>query len=605
MRRGCVLASLLYAGIVAGYWFWLAPAWDPPATWLVPPLAGLVTFLALGSLQGAWTRFGEWSQLNRARLGLSPHDGARTAAVGTVRAVGEPLLSPFTHTPCVVYEYEVRLPSSGKQNVSTIGLSGLRAEPWAVHDGTKAIRVLGAPDLDGVPERFCHRRAHYANARQFIARTSFDDATGLKVIRGVGELMAAMSDWDGSVEKNWLHERGATSWLGGGDATSVHDEDYSDDDSDDEVDDIEPGDDEGDLDDAETADEDLHEIGAPLGRRVNLIEKYVTPGERVCVFGVYDESRRAIVANLRSRAVTLRVERGASEAIEKRLRGSLRARAIGGVVALVAVHVALLGGTRLYLAHPDTQRARASALRQAVAGGNLTEIERLIGHGADLHEAATGGSILAATDQPQIVALLLARGANPNVPDSSGYTPLMNAARYGRAEIAQQLIAAEADLDARHRETNTTALMQALAAEQDETAELLRAAGAYDDTVTAANGQAVNDPTMPPLVACVKYIEAIHAADVETLDALSASTRRANFSGVDWDGWRNVRPWGAVDVAGFANGEAATITIQGPTPGGFVARWRFQLVFEGDQWKVLRENWLTKEYAQTLRGTGE
>src|SRR5688572_10385487 len=88
-------------------------------------------------------------------------------------------------------------------------------------------------------------------------------------------------------------------------------------------------------------------------------------------------------------------------------------------------------------------------------------------------------------------------GADPNERDTQGNTPLMHAAQTGNAEVVQALIDAGAALDLRHPEYLTTALIQAIDAEHEEVVQVLRRAGAYDDTVTAENGRAIG-PGDPP-----------------------------------------------------------------------------------------------------------
>ena len=51
--------------------------------------------------------------------------------------------------------------------------------------------------------------------------------------------------------------------------------------------------------------------------------------------------------------------------------------------------------------------------------------------------------------EPELVALLLKAGADPNSADRAGRTPLMFAAAQGRLELAQALLAGGADVEAK------------------------------------------------------------------------------------------------------------------------------------------------------------
>jgi hypothetical protein len=417
----------------------------------------------------------------------------------------------------------------------------------------------------------------------------------------VASILEVMADDDGSVEKNCLRAKDAESWLDTDELNTLfrqhpdgivpnqpadaeaarreleaeHEaEEAADDESFDEED-----------------DEDGHSgiPGAP-----QLVEKYIEPGAAVCVFGVFSQEHRALVPKLAEHSVSLQIMRGTPDEIERQLRGSMIARFVGGLIALAVVHLALWGGTQLHLHHPSTKKARQADLEHAIRQDDLPAIERLLKKGIDPNGGEADRNLLADVKSPEVAQLLLAHGADPNRTDQNGYTPLMNAARLDRPEIVKLLLAAGAKLDVCHAGYNSTALMQALDAENPETVALLREAGAFDDTVDERNGQLVMGEETPTTRACVAYIEAIHARDPVRLKALSARDRPATFTDVDWDVWHNTRPEGPVEVTGYANDTAATLTVQGQAPKGFTVTWMFQLTQEAGEWKIVRERWLTK-----------
>jgi len=82
-------------------------------------------------------------------------------------------------------------------------------------------------------------------------------------------------------------------------------------------------------------------------------------------------------------------------------------------------------------------------------GGHLEVVKLLLEHGADpnvknrdgktpLHNAASEGHL-------EVVKLLLERGADPNVKDDDGNTPLHNAAWRGHLEVVKLLLEHGAD----------------------------------------------------------------------------------------------------------------------------------------------------------------
>lgn len=126
--------------------------------------------------------------------------------------------------------------------------------------------------------------------------------------------------------------------------------------------------------------------------------------------------------------------------------------------------------------------------------GRLATAKYLLQIGADdkaklshkpvLHLAMQQGGIPA-------VELLLEFGANPNVTDRSGVTPLMNAAGSGAQKYTAMLIEAKAELDLQDS-SGATALMHAVQAASYEVVSLLLVAGA-DKTIRNDRGRTALD----------------------------------------------------------------------------------------------------------------
>ncbi len=72
-----------------------------------------------------------------------------------------------------------------------------------------------------------------------------------------------------------------------------------------------------------------------------------------------------------------------------------------------------------------------------------------------------------------VVELLLANGADVNLPEASGYTPLHCAVQANKPELAELLLAHDADIDKRDN-NNRTALMFAEQLHRDAVAAVLR-----------------------------------------------------------------------------------------------------------------------------------
>lgn len=96
------------------------------------------------------------------------------------------------------------------------------------------------------------------------------------------------------------------------------------------------------------------------------------------------------------------------------------------------------------------------------------------------------GLFLPAEPHPEVIAHLLAAGANPNAVDFQGATPLMYAAEVGTMELLRALLAAGADVNAQDAK-GRTALMYASEHCHTDSVRLLVKAGA-DVTFKDSNG---------------------------------------------------------------------------------------------------------------------
>eukprot|EP01045_Picozoa_sp_COSAG04_P023104 COSAG04_NODE_2698_length_3716_cov_4.770904_1_plen_931_part_10 len=149
--------------------------------------------------------------------------------------------------------------------------------------------------------------------------------------------------------------------------------------------------------------------------------------------------------------------------------------------------------------HSGASAKRAARMLDAVRVGDCGAMERLIDGGLDvdaMSEATSrNGTKMLSTalcvavgfNQKAVVRLLLDRGANPNLANSTGVTPLMNAAHVGSLPILRMLVKANAEVDTVDRETGFTAYHSACVNNQPDCAEALVRAGC-DTSVTTQDG---------------------------------------------------------------------------------------------------------------------
>jgi ankyrin repeat protein len=148
-------------------------------------------------------------------------------------------------------------------------------------------------------------------------------------------------------------------------------------------------------------------------------------------------------------------------------------------------------------ASPDSRNGNGiPALALAAGMRNAAIVKALLSKGADVH-ATTNNAAAKMIEVPVVwqaagwgsaetLRLILQAGANPNVHDGEGITPLMIAALLGNTETIPVLIEAKADLKARDLKEQT-ALMGAANSGHYEAARLLLDAGAEVDALGELN----------------------------------------------------------------------------------------------------------------------
>ncbi len=122
------------------------------------------------------------------------------------------------------------------------------------------------------------------------------------------------------------------------------------------------------------------------------------------------------------------------------------------------------------------------------AAGLASSSWNLIDTGADYRRPTANfwPNLLPPSPKPEVVALLLAAGADPNAVDFDGATALMYAAEEGVPEVLRALLAEQADMNVQDAE-GRTALMYATDHCQTESVRLLVHAGT-DVTLKDNNG---------------------------------------------------------------------------------------------------------------------
>jgi len=122
------------------------------------------------------------------------------------------------------------------------------------------------------------------------------------------------------------------------------------------------------------------------------------------------------------------------------------------------------------------------ALYKAAGDGNSAQVSALLDSGVDVNGRTGNGSYAlnsaAVENQTEVIRILLSRGADPNVQNVQGDTPLICATKYagGKAATVKLLVEAGTDRGIRDKKGNT-ALDYAEAKNQEEAIALLQKPG--------------------------------------------------------------------------------------------------------------------------------
>jgi len=615
MFRGCLFALLLYAGISVGYFFWLDTVFDRPGSYYGAAGLGFVVFCCLGALMNARTAWKDWSLARAARHQFPPRDGQLFAAAGPIQPINQPLLAPFSNTPCCLCEYDLSTAqpaadsSEGKPGSD---LAGFLMVPSEIQTGTGNIKLLGFPILEEGESYTLRSYTAARRARDFVTRTQFQDISGLRLLNAFGAIEDAWTDDDGSVEKNLQLKKVDPQKLFPDDLeavwqeihgekasedpeTGISESDLADEEDEREQQQLAEDDDDEDLDEDDEDLDDDTSGSAPLPSvpLPTLKENRVSPGDQVVVIGKFDEMRRGILP-VGSGMKAIRLIRGNVDTLERKARGSLWSHLFGGLLFLAIAHAAAYGAMYLYLNSESQLRKFSHEAFQAAEKGDVAKLQQMqkrkqleIDTRDINHRHRT---LLMVAQDAATAQWLVDQKIQLNVVDDEGNTALNSAATNGREDVVKVLIAAKADLNIRDNSRQTA--LNSADGRYPAIADLLRAAGAKDDNITAKTGQPLPPDGGEPMAAINAYMQALRAHDADKLHALMTSPRTGEVSAEDWANWELSILKTVERFEGYANEEAATVFLYGtwgasPSP----AKATFQLLRVNGQWKIADTDW--------------
>ncbi len=153
-----------------------------------------------------------------------------------------------------------------------------------------------------------------------------------------------------------------------------------------------------------------------------------------------------------------------------------------------AVHLLISRGANVHASGGVGRHVLLLAAWHQAERGDKGIVQALLDAGADVNQTSCWGetALFGAASFPNglaTVRLLLAKGADVNIAWQAGWTPLMQAALDGTAEIVRELLLHKPDLDATNKE-GQTALDLAVQYKRADVIKILAGAGAE-----AQNGQ--------------------------------------------------------------------------------------------------------------------
>jgi hypothetical protein len=547
MKRGCFISLLILAACFGGYWYVLHGHVEPPAFWWATGIASFFMWISVSSIQGAVTSARDAMRVSGESSfggfgGEQFADDELATVVGHIRAVGSSLRAPFSGKPAVLYGYDIDHTSrSGRDSTEVKDYSGFALAPCAIDSPHGSVRIFGFPLLEGFPKRSFDTEEGRKNAAAYLESTPSTDMQGFHPGMIFHEIKELLTDDDGQFRKDWKM-----------------------------------------TEDRDLTDKHLH-------------EQVVSPGDQVCAIGRWSAAKHGLIPPAGG---VIRLLQGDPQKIVSGLWRKCIGNVIGAVIVAAVVNGAVYtllqvasGKSKLFAETPvATHSIHANEMIEAVSNGDAAAAEKLFANGTGVNVRDSDRTTLGVAKDGAMARWLIAHGADVNAADSDGQTVLMQQAGAGRTEVVRALVNAGAKLDTLSTKWHSTALTQALDAEKMDVVRILRDAGAKDETVTESKGQALREKDAP-VQTCFAWLDAIQRQD---LDAMKAASVFKSFDDVDFKLWKSIRPEHPKLVSGYATADAATVEIRGVVSAGTYETWTYQLVHDGEKWRVKNERWETR-----------
>ncbi len=224
--------------------------------------AAILVWFCIGYIAGIGARRAEARMMETAVRGERPNDGDKIAVVGTIASSFETLEAPTSKRRCVAYEYKA-IPNTSEEMAA---IDGFTLVPLSIDGPRGSIRLLAAPELD-FPFEVMTRLEQYDNFREYIARTQFEEFSGINIKRDLARLKNVLADDDGRIR----------------------------------------------YDNRRTQDADVS--------KMLMQEKILAPGEHVVAIGRYSAAKNALVPDADAILYPVKITKGELKTVKQRGRG--------------------------------------------------------------------------------------------------------------------------------------------------------------------------------------------------------------------------------------------------------------------------------------------
>jgi hypothetical protein len=170
MKLGCIAVLLTIGGAFAGYRNLLTGSELEGQPWIAGLLA-VVAGMLIGNIHGLLLALKQKQISGRQRSEWN--DGDLVVVSGRIQSTRSPMVSPFSGTPSVILEYEVK--SADSESASSAHFSGFMMTPCSVFSTQGSVNVIGFPLMVNLPSKACVQEAEYQRAAEFLKRTKFEE----------------------------------------------------------------------------------------------------------------------------------------------------------------------------------------------------------------------------------------------------------------------------------------------------------------------------------------------------------------------------------------------------------------------------------------------